>query len=393
MADTTVKFLHSAMAGAPTLSGTAGTLVGLLDACLVNGFGTGTVDSVVIAGGVATVTRGSGHPMEVGAVSLIAGAVVSGGNINGEQKVLSISGTQYTFDATGIPDQTATGTITHKLAPLGWVKQYAGTNLAAYKSGDPLASGMLLRIDDTGAGAARYARAVGYEAMSDINTGTGLFPSSAQLNGGAYWQKSASNDATTRPWVVVGDARFFYFLPLYSGVSAYSASAAFGDIARVSTTDAFSVLHHALSSDNGSNTSGNIAQELDNTFDSSSSTASYLARPYTGLGAPNLASRAYAIPVLTTVSARSGAPSNNHMPYPNFADGGLYVSPWTLTEWGSKVLRGGLPGFYAIPQSVGSSVFANREVVTGVAGLPGRALRVFNSQTGCFAFDTTGPWR
>lgn len=36
-ADTSVKYLHSAMPGAPVLSGTAGSLISVLDACLVNG--------------------------------------------------------------------------------------------------------------------------------------------------------------------------------------------------------------------------------------------------------------------------------------------------------------------------------------------------------------------
>jgi hypothetical protein len=42
--------------------------------------------------------------------------------------------TTLTFDAPGISDQTATGTISLKLAGAGWSKAFTGTNLAAYKS-------------------------------------------------------------------------------------------------------------------------------------------------------------------------------------------------------------------------------------------------------------------
>src|SRR5690606_26703121 len=114
MSATSVKFYHSQMTGAPVLTGQAGKLIDVLDAVLVNGWGLATVDSVVIASGIATVTRASGHPFEAAGVALIADATVTGGSINGEQRVLSATATTYTFDATGIADQTATGTITHK---------------------------------------------------------------------------------------------------------------------------------------------------------------------------------------------------------------------------------------------------------------------------------------
>jgi len=48
-ADTTVKVFHSGMTGAPSLSGTAGALIAVLDALLINGFGANNLDSLVIA--------------------------------------------------------------------------------------------------------------------------------------------------------------------------------------------------------------------------------------------------------------------------------------------------------------------------------------------------------
>ena len=49
---TKTKFFHSVMTGAPVLSGTAGSLITLLDALLVNGYGTTNVTSIVVAGGI-----------------------------------------------------------------------------------------------------------------------------------------------------------------------------------------------------------------------------------------------------------------------------------------------------------------------------------------------------
>ena len=58
--DTSVKWARSTMPGAPVLTRAAGSLIGLLDALLVNGWGQQTATSVVVAGGVATAT-GSGR--------------------------------------------------------------------------------------------------------------------------------------------------------------------------------------------------------------------------------------------------------------------------------------------------------------------------------------------
>ena len=41
----------------PQLSGTAGALMTILDACLVNGYGSDTLDNLVVASNVATCTK------------------------------------------------------------------------------------------------------------------------------------------------------------------------------------------------------------------------------------------------------------------------------------------------------------------------------------------------
>jgi hypothetical protein len=47
--------------------------------------------------------------------------------------------------------------------------------------------------------------------MSDVNTGTGPFPTAAQVAGGGYWEKSGAAGSTARNWIVVGDERAFYW--------------------------------------------------------------------------------------------------------------------------------------------------------------------------------------
>ncbi len=386
--DTSVKFLHSGMTGHPDLAGQAGSMIALLDACLVNGFNLVTVDSVVISGGVGTITRGAGLAFEPHSVALLAGATVTGGSINGERKIVATTATTATFDATGISNQTATGTITAKMAPLGWAKTYAGTNLAAYKPTDVSATGCLLRIDDTGT---TLARARGYETMSDINTGTGLFPTDALLSGGVYWPKSGAGDSSARNWILVGDGRIFYLMVSYTtaGATSFGFNHLFGDVQSVKSPDAYSCMLHGLPSSSLGTAGNNGASDFDECNGVAVSNGTYMARSYTALGVCVTMRKAFPF-VTGGVPFKSGTAS---LPYPNYADGGLYLSQFNVMENSSNVYRGAVPGLYGIPHSVGGSVFASRELLTGVTGFVGKAFRVVNSVPGCFAFDATGPWR
>lgn len=220
------------MPSAPLLTGQVGSLIAILDACLLNGFGSRTLDSLVIAGGIATATISAGHTYNRWSVVEVAGA--SPAAINGQQRILSVTATTFTFAAWQLyADQTASGTITCRLPPIGsWEKTFSGTNKAAYRSIDPLAAGFFLRVNDTGAGPDVYAARVrGYESMSDVDTGTNPFPTVAQQGGeGGRWIKSSTLDATARPWWLVGDTRGFYlWTQPTAGVSAL-AWYPFGDV-------------------------------------------------------------------------------------------------------------------------------------------------------------------
>lgn len=394
-ADTSVKVFHSGLSGAPVLSGTAGALIGVLDACLVNGWGLGTVDSITIAGGVGTVTRGAGHPFEVGSVALIADATVAGGSINGEHRVLSATVTAWTFDATGLANQAAGGTPTHKVAPAGWSNTdvAAAGNVKAYRSLDVTGTQMYLRVDDSGA---QEARVVGYETMSDVNTGTGPFPTAAQQSGGLHATKSSTADATARSWTLIGDGKTFYFMPAYH--SSYPVGPAFsfsfGDISSVRSPDAYACHINGTYSAETTTVPGSSNYGFDLST-RNAPTGCYLARSYSGLGGAVNAGRGYAtICAVNASSVRSGTNSTGHAPYPNAADGGLYVSPWSFFEpSGGDVFRGFSRGSYAVPQYVQGGTFGNRDRVAGLDALAGRELLIgVSANSSVVGFDVTGPW-
>lgn len=384
-----VKYMHSGMTGAPSIAGVAGNMIALLDACLINGWGSNTVDSVVVASGIATVTRSAGHPFEIDSVAEISGATPSG--LNGQKKVLSVTGTTYTFDATGISNGTATGTISHKMAALGFTKQYSGTNLAAYKSANVAATACLLRVDDTGT---TSARVVAYETMSDVNTGTGPFPTSAQMSGGLYWPKSNAADATTRPWVLFGDDRAFYlYVGYFTASGTTSMTMGFGDFISKKTPDAYGAFVNGATT-----TPSNVSRNEDEfNIHSSASTANgfFCPRAYTGIGSSISVTRA-ASPAIGSSAAASGNFSSG-LAYPNAADSGLYITPMYVGEQTSgNILRGVVPGLYfAAMTGLTTGGIGHRDRITGVTSLSGKALRAINNNAaaGIGFVDCTGPWR
>jgi hypothetical protein len=226
--DTTVKFIHSDMAGAPVLTGAQGSLISLLDAW-VNGFGIKTLTSLTVSDGVATCAFSGTSPAMVDSVVLIAGN--SNANLNGEQKVTA-TGTGTVSFATAESDMTTSGTTTMKMAPSGWEKRFSGTNLAVYRSLDVSSTRFNLRVSDV----VGTARVVGYETMTAVSTGTQLFPTSAQQSGGLYWKKAYTGDVTTPiSWMIFSNGKRFSLWAAPFAVASYSvtynalASYSFGD--------------------------------------------------------------------------------------------------------------------------------------------------------------------
>lgn len=183
--------------GVPTLDNTASKLTSLFSACLYgSGFGSVTLTSLTNSGTTATATVSGGHGFLNKQVIEIAGATPSA--YNGTFRIDFISSTQFSYTMASDPGGSATGTITAKLPAVGgWQALYSGTGKLALNSTDLSASGRPFRVDDTGTA---YARLIGYESMTDVDTGTNPFPLDAQITGGSYLHKATS--ATTRPWIL-----------------------------------------------------------------------------------------------------------------------------------------------------------------------------------------------
>jgi len=390
-----ITYFDNTMTGAPVLSGTAGALLGVLDACLVTGFGTQTASSLSVTGTVATLALPAVHGIPPGAYVRIAGATPAG--LNGDWPVTSVTSQGLTF-ATTVAAGTATGTITAKHAPLGWDKEFSGTNLAAYRSADVTGTRMRLRVDDT---SAISSRVVGYEAMSDIDTGAGPFPTAVQVSGGLHWVKSTVADATVRAWVLIGDSRLFYlYVSTHASTQDHGTAVCFGDYNSVRPGDPYACLLTGNQAANSAPSYSDLAMVLNV---ERVPIEACLAKSYSGIGgAVNFFSKsAFAV----TDMGKSGCTNyaNLSLSYPNGPDNGLITAPKYI--FSNNALRGSFPGLLHTPQ-ICQVAFNTGDIVIGTGPMTGRKLfclrsggspvgdkNTNNTGAGVVFIDTTGPWR
>lgn len=379
--DTQVKWFHSQMPDAPALNGVAGSLVGLLNACLLNGFSSRSPDSVVVMDGVATVGISAGSPYEKHAVIAISGA--SDPDLNGEWRIAEAAAASFTFACPGVGNGIVTG-ATVKRAPAGWGSPFSGTNKGVYQSQDPVSTQLFLRVDDS---LGRYANLRGYEDMTDVDSGEGLFPTTTQLADGVTWAKSSEANVTAKNWALFADGSIFYIYQATYGTSNPTLGC-FGDIVSFVPGDRY---HCTIA---GSATSSNIFYPGLNAalLVQAASIGTYMARRGDQIQRSQLIMRAgiqNAVPGSTpTGSEAVAAPLGGEV---------LLRAPLFATDTSApqSAIRGIYPGLIeplhrAFTNIVtlpfeGSDAFAGRL-------LAGYSVGNANSY-GSFAIDLTGPWR
>lgn len=410
--DTSVKYIHSGMAGAPVLTGSPGSMIGLLDAFLKDGFDLKTATSLTVVDGVATIGYSGSHSAERDAVIIVSGSSI--GALNGEQKVTETAAGLVKF-ATAAPDGTATGTIQFKMAPLGWEKSFSGTNKAAYRSLDPQASGMFLRVDDS---QNQVARVLGFESMSDIDTGMGQFPLLAQLAVGmpnaVLWPKSYQNGgANPVTYVMFGDSRVFYIkvAALTGNVADGSyvgylggATRGFGDMRalRPSGDPYACALGGVLHGTDWSSVPPSGA------FDGwANLNTVFMPRHWAGVGT-SWAGRSIAYTADNSANQSGTDPTLGY--FPSRIDGGLRLSPRFVQASNRPSVsdnepRADVPGLFHIPQRDVYNVLGPMAKIDGSGIYAGRRFLLMPigeytthgpsqpTSMGVSAVDITGPWR
>ncbi|ABM33455.1 hypothetical protein QRO08_03805 [Paracidovorax citrulli] len=384
----------SSMAGAPVLSGVAGAMRSVIKACLVDGFGAGAVSSLNVSSGVATAKFAAAHPYRIGTVVQIAGATPAA--LNGQQRVLSVASDSITFAAAGVVDGAASGTITHKVAAAGWQELFVGqlADTIVLQPTVPEATGCVLRINDTGS---TTARVVGYESASDINTGTGPFPTAAQVGGGLYWPKSGTASSAARTWRCIASSRWLLLWIAPMDGATHGCLFAFGDVLSYRSADAYGCALFGAASADVTTTPAPVGGCLGYGHAGASGSGDvFVARAATALGGAIAAKKVAAHNITQGYSGTSGYNSNSYA-YPSPVDFGLRLAPVEIAA--GTALRGRLPGVYHCAQVLGDA-FNSGDTVAGEGAFAGRTLLALRcgapsaglSLAGTVFIDLTGPW-
>lgn len=374
-------YLHSDMVGAPSLTPTNGSINALLNACLVNGFNVQSVVSATASGGVVTFNFASNPGFSALDTVTIAGATDT--SINGQKRVQSAASNQVLVAVPGVPDGAVGGTITLKFSPLGWTRPYSGTNLGAYRQGGSATHKRFLRVYDgalTSAGGYEF-QVRGYENMTAISTGTGAFPTTAQIAGngishfGPYDTTNESPNLQHRAWVIVGTPRFFALFMERDRIMSPTTS---GHVRTPLSAFAHSTCYPIWFGE-----LGNIMKPVD-TFacicagPAQFGSTTYVPRTVAGSGTS------------ATVTYASGASSGGisaGLNYPSAADNGIHFtnSVYLYDAVAPYGFRGTIPGLLAPaegPFSASANPVPVGTILQNINGVTGRVLLTAHSAQG-----------
>jgi hypothetical protein len=277
-------------------------------------------------------------------------------------------------------------------AAAGWTKPYTGTNLAVFRNGAG-SNGMYLRVDDTSTAATnRAARVRGFEAMSDVNTGTPQpFPTEVQQSGGGYWwtKYTSSTAANAREWIVWADEKRFYIYidnyPEQTTQEYNNSFYGFGDILSYKTGDA---THTFLLHDPSTSAPYTSQQYFNQPSSLSGAHGSlHMARRFDQLGSP-VAMGWHSDYVKQTATMGSGGVS-----YPHGPDGALLMAPVFCHDPTSSPynIRGVFPGLWAHCHA--SSIFGHLDTFSGQGDLAGREFIVIRGgSSSSIIVETSDTW-
>ena len=379
---TNVKVFKSTDAGAPVLSGVAGSLIGLLSAILVTGYNSKSV-TVAHSDGLATATCTS-HGFVTGQCLLIAGAGQA--DYNGEKIISVIDEDTFSFSVPSETTSPATGNITAQVASAGWTMPFSPANKAVFRMGG--GNQRYLRLDDTGT---TSARVVGYEAMTSVDVGSGDFPSSVQVSGGLYINKSNVADASPRQWVAMATDRLLH-LWINAGptLGLIAGHQCFGDIQSFAGGDQFNTVLMAQTGYSASSVGSYQAMVTTQGYPNVLS-GHFMARGYTQTGGSTQVGKHADAAKMASLTGMLGGVG---LPYPNPADGGLYLSPIFIHEAGA--IRGILPGVWA---PLHQRPFGHMDTVNGSGPLADKVFLALNADgsspavtAGQLLYETSNTW-
>lgn len=231
------KLYHSDQYDSPVLSGTVDSICNLLYKCLVDGYNSLSVSNLSITSNEATLVTSTAHNLTVNCIILVSNA--NEALFNGEFIIKEIvDTTTIKYDLIG-SNQTATGTITCKIAPAGWERAYDGSNKSVFRA--YTGNRFYLRCEDSNA---QYTTINVYETMSGIDTGQNGLTT-------LYWKKSDTSSSAARNWILIANHKTLYLFVQFITTSGY-AFYGFGDFKSIKSNDLYNgfVMGHTNSTNN-----------------------------------------------------------------------------------------------------------------------------------------------
>ncbi len=256
---------------------------------------------------------------------------------------------------------------------LGWTKPFSDTNKAVYKQ-PAGTNGFYLRVVDTGT-TDQSPRARGYETMSDVDTGTGPFPTVAQETGdGVIFSKSQY--ASNGQWRCITDGKIFYlgFLMQTYVIWAWNI---FGDFQSYLPGDQYNTV---LMDSTDFNVIGHL----------NTARKAYIPRSIAQTGGAVAAGKTAGYDVYPSASLGGG----NGISYPTPGYSGMLLSPIYLSDITPAMVRGVLPGIWNILHDTTLPAFVHGDTFDGTGNLLGRSFQIQLHDVSYrkFAVETSSTW-
>jgi len=394
------KWYEFRMGGIPqynSATNAAGQMVNILDALLVDGFNTLTVDSVVVASNVATVTRSAGSMTGFlnRQVIEIAGATPS--SLNGQWRVVQVvSATQIKFSCPGVADGAASGTITIKTPGLGWERAFTGTNKRVYRSLNVNSPGSCYRIDDTPATGSLDTWIRAYGAMSYVDTGTENWCDFSNSGYAQFARLAMVSGTANTPYFAFGDDRTFWLV----GPARQANSQAWGIARGFGDYDSFLLNDNRNEFVAATPSSGGYVFFIPAWMAQTRSpeVKARIRQSALGVSGPEF----YGVPSPQQASGRD----TTGLPWPSTVHNEIVITDCLMREvaTGGNPLRGKLRGvFWCCTATPLLDTGQEIQFVDSVVGMEGRSFAVmYNTQAasntdysmvaGRVLFDVTGPW-
>jgi hypothetical protein len=260
-----------------------------------------------------------------------------------------------------------TNPLVNYITVTGWTKPFVD---AANQGAFQQGGGnsIYLSINDgSGVTSPCNARVQGFETMSAIRTGTAGWPASEAAT--MTWRKSTVADASTRVWLVWVDDRTAYFFPQDLSLASAYLIQGFGDSFSLIPSDGFrSVLFGCGTDAAGAISASNSPGDILLGTISSTSVAHYLDRAFTGFGGAVAFGKFAMVPGAVMTNLSTGT-----VQFPNGSDGGLVISRIGIQE-ATSTWRGWLRGLFVIAHAVTN--FADGDTFSGVNEFVGRTFLV-----------------